>query len=185
MMPTVHCLFGVLLVLFGAASAGADGEVVVTSERSGDRWITLLASPWPLRAGPAEFSVLVQDALSGQPLPGAEIELEVRAETARVASPGPLRFRAIEGAGGNPLFYAARLELPGPGRWQLRAHIVAPAPSARVEAEIEVAPAASLFARHGIALSLPFLGISLFWLHQHLRARMPSAVPSRNPPGAE
>jgi len=183
----IRCLFGLLLALLGATTAQADGEVVVASQRDGDRRITLLASPWPLRAGPAEFSVLLQDAISGQPLSGAQVEVEVEAgaETPRDTDPEPIRLSAEEGAGGNPLFYAARLELPGPGRWHLRAHAVAPGRSLRLASEIEVAPAASLLARHGLALSLPFVGISLFCLHQRLRARTSSRPASRNGPDAE
>lgn len=185
MRRSAGCLGGLLFALLAAAGAWADAEVVVASERVGDWRVTLLAAPWPLRAGPVEFSVLLQDARSGRPVPEAEIALEVRSPGAQLASAMPAHFPALRGGGGNPLFYSARLELTQPGRWWLRVRVVEPALSPLSGVAVEVAPAASLFVRHGIALSLPILGVALLWLHEKLRRRMRAGVVSRNPGHAE
>lgn len=185
MIPVARNLQVLLLALLSAAGAWADGEVVVASEIA-DGWrVSLLASPWPLRAGPADFSVLVQDAVSGDPAPDAEISLEVRSLMPGPASAPPSRLPAIRGGRGNPLFHSARLALPRAGRWRVRVWVAEPALPELAAVDLEVAPAASLFARHGFALSLPVLGVGLFWLHQQLRRRMDAGDPSRNPRSAE
>ena len=175
----------VALALSCAGDAWADGEVVVTSQRSGDWRITLLASPWPLRVGAAEFSVLVQDVRSGSPLEDAKVELEIEALAPLRRDVSPRRLTPVRAAGANPWFQTARTELPRPGRWQLRARVTEPPLPALAGVGIQVAPAASLFARHGFALALPFVGVALFWLHQWLRAQRPAGRPSHNLPGSQ
>jgi len=59
-----------------ADAAGADGGVVVASGRVGALRASVLVSPVPLRAGPVEWSVLLQDA-EGAPVLDAEVELEL------------------------------------------------------------------------------------------------------------
>jgi len=173
------------LLVLSASSALADGEVVVESQLAGSWRVTLLASPWPLRAGPAEFSVLVQDAISGQPVADAEIALEVRPPTSSMSPPTLLRLSGVRGRGANPLFHSARLKLSTTGPWTLRVRVSEPALPSLAAVEVEVAPEASLFARHGIALSLPLLGVGLFCLHQWLSARRVARDASSNPGAAE
>jgi hypothetical protein len=50
------------------AVALADGGRVVVVERQGDYRISVFTSPEPLRAGPIDISVLLQDAETGQPI---------------------------------------------------------------------------------------------------------------------
>ena len=62
-----------ILFFLGSAPAYADGGSVLLSEKRGDYRITVFSSPSPFREGPVDISVLVQDAVTGQPLPQARV----------------------------------------------------------------------------------------------------------------
>src|SRR5580704_13866550 len=64
-----------LLVLVGlrGAAARADGGTVRYYDRLGDYRVTVFTSPAPLRAGPVDVSVLVQNVETGQPIVDAEV----------------------------------------------------------------------------------------------------------------
>jgi hypothetical protein len=55
---------------------GDGGAVRVSREQSGYR-ITVFSSPSPLRAGPVDISVLVQDARKGEPLLQARVTIRM------------------------------------------------------------------------------------------------------------
>lgn len=172
MFLATRSLGGLVVALLCAPTAGADAGVVVGSAVAHGWRVSLLASPWPLRAGPAEFSVLLQDAATREPVLDAELALDVHLLDPARAPVAPIRVRAVRGAGGNPLLHSARLELPVSGRWRVVVGEVDASLPALAGIEVEVAPGASLLARHGVALSLPFVGLALFGLHQHLSRRL-------------
>ena len=151
--------------LLCAPAAVADVGVRVGSAVAQGWRVSLLASPWPLRAGPAEFGVLLQDVGTREPLLDAELQLELH----RIDSPAPRIWApTVRGAGGNPLLYSARLELSAPGRWQVRVREADASLPPLAVIDVDVAPAASLFARHAGALSFPLFAVALFGLHQYL-----------------
>ena len=91
------------------------------SERAGDYQVTVLASPAALHVGPADLSVLVQDAATGQPVDGMAVTLCLVPEGWPAAD--GLRLEATRAAATNKLFYAAQFDLPTAGRWTLTATV--------------------------------------------------------------
>ena len=59
----------------GCVPALADGGTLRFFGRRGDRLVTVFTVPAPLRAGPIDLSVLVQDAQTGRPITDLPIEV--------------------------------------------------------------------------------------------------------------
>ena len=76
-------IFGWLFLGTWCAPASADGGSLRLSEKKGGYQITVFTAPTPFRAGPVDISVLVQDALTGDPMPQARV-------TVRMTKPGRL-----------------------------------------------------------------------------------------------
>src|SRR5262245_51794128 len=62
-----------LLATMSPCHARADGGTVRLSQRAGGYRITVFTEPTPFRAGPVDVSVLVQDAATGDVVPGAQV----------------------------------------------------------------------------------------------------------------
>ena len=54
----------------------ADGGTIRLSEQKGNYRITVFTAPTPLRAGPVDISVLVQEAATGEPAPGVQVTIK-------------------------------------------------------------------------------------------------------------
>lgn len=117
------------LVLTFISWAQADGGIVLLRAADGDHEATLFVSPSPLRAGPADFSVLLTGP-EEQPLLDREVTVRLREPDepgesvvpacCRIESPPPdQRLPAARGAGGNGLLYEARTRLPKSGQWKV------------------------------------------------------------------
>ena len=113
----VGVMFGWLLLAAWCAPAYGDGGMVRLSAKKRGYLITVFTAPTPFRAGPVDISVLVQDALTGEPTdPRPRV-------TVRMTKPGQLalEYPATTEAATNKLLHAAQFELPDAGRWdQLR-----------------------------------------------------------------
>ncbi len=107
-------VFGLLFLGIWCAPACADGGSVRLSERKGGYRVTVFTAPSPFRAGPVDISVLVQDAVTGQPLPQARVTVRMT----RIGQP-TLEYAATQEVATNKLLHAAQFELPAPGRWEL------------------------------------------------------------------
>jgi hypothetical protein len=119
MMRTVMLALALewLLPVAWCAHARADGGTVRLVEQHGDYQVSVFTAPNPLRAGPVDLSVLVQDTATGQPVPDAQI-------TVTLTAPGrpdtSIRAPATTEAATNKLFRAALVELPHPGEWHVQ-----------------------------------------------------------------
>jgi hypothetical protein len=112
--------FAWLLLLIGPLDGGAalaDGGLLRCSQQMGDLRISVFTSPSPVRAGPIDVSVLVQDVQSGDVArkPDVQVKLVSHDGQHHVAI-AEATFAAAE----NKLFRAAKLNLPAPGRWDVR-----------------------------------------------------------------
>jgi hypothetical protein len=112
--------FAWLLLLIGLLHGGAalaDGGLLRCSQQQGDLRISVFTSPSPVRAGPIDVSVLVQEVESGDVArePDVQVELVSHNGQHHVAI-----VKATFAAAENKLFRAAKLNLPAPGRWDVR-----------------------------------------------------------------
>ena len=147
------------------SSLRADGGTVRLSQRQGNYQITVFTEPTPLRAGPVDVSVLVQDARTGQPLP--RVEVTVRAAPRGRANEA-IFHPATNKAATNKLFRAAVFELPEPGWWEVDVTIEGTHGPARVRFEVEAAESPPYWLALWPWLSWPALAIVLYCIHQLL-----------------
>src|SRR5262245_64046315 len=109
------------LVLHPSSLVRADGGAVRLCEQAGAYQVTVFTSPTPLRAGPVDVSVLVQDA-AGECVPEARVIVRLTARgTGEV-----LECPATAEAATNKLLRAAVFELPGPGWWDAEVAVEGP-----------------------------------------------------------
>jgi hypothetical protein len=157
------------------SSVRADGGTVRLSQRQGDYRITVFTEPTPLRAGPVDVSVLVQDGSTGQLVTDARVT--IRAALRGRASEA-VHHPATSEAATNKLFRAAAFELPEAGWWEIEIGIDGRFGPSDVRFDVEVAQAAPVWLALWPFLGWPALVILLFGVHQWLvrRKQRPSAL---------
>jgi hypothetical protein len=178
-------ILGWLFLGTWCAPACADGGTMRMSEKRGGFLITVFTAPAPFRAGPVDISVLVQDAVTGEPVPEARV-------TVRMAKPGQLalEYPATREAATNKLLHAAQFELPEPGRWQLEVQVDGVHGRAVIVGELEAAAPLPRWRELWLWIAWPALAIALFGIHQVLARRwsakggplLRAAVPKRLKP---
>jgi hypothetical protein len=161
---------GVLLMSVALAPfiAHADGGAVCLSKISGPFLVTVFASPEPLRAGPIDTSILVQDRTTGGVILDATVNLGIQPLSEK--SPGILTPATSEQAT-NKLLKAVRIDLPDPGWWVLTVVVRRGREEAVLTTSLEVAPPMPRLARLWPFLLFPPFAIALFALHHALRPR--------------
>src|SRR5437868_713061 len=108
------------LVTLSPYYARADGGTVRLSERQGNYRLTVFTTPTPLRAGPVDVSVLIQDATTGEP--ASDVQVLIKA--AWHGSPAlVIRHLATTEVATNKLYHAANFDLPEPGWYTLEVSV--------------------------------------------------------------
>jgi len=168
---TRSVIFAWLFLGTWCAPACGDGGTIRLSEKRNGFLITVFTAPAPLRAGPVDISVLVQDALTGEPAPQTRV-------TARMTKPGQLalEYAATREAATNKLLHAAQFELPEPGRWQLEVQVEGVHGLAVTGCELEAAAPLPRWGEMWLWISWPVLAIGLFGIHQVLTRRRSGKV---------
>ena len=116
-----YCCCRLFLLLASAfvismpTEAFADGGALVHVENIGEQRISIFVAPNPLRAGPVDVSVLVQQADGGAVIHDAQIAVALHSKEAGAI---PVSSSASHAAATNKLLQAALLDLNVPGRWQ-------------------------------------------------------------------
>jgi hypothetical protein len=147
------------------AVARGDGGVVRLVEQQGNLRISAFTSPNPLRAGPADVSVLVQNARTGQLVPEAEVWLTL---TCRAAPEVALRAAATTEAATNRLLRAALVEIPRAGWWDVNVSCAAEGQATAVRFSMEVAPPLPDWLTVWPWFSWPVWTVIVFGLHRAL-----------------
>jgi hypothetical protein len=156
-----------VLLLLAAPVAWPDGGVVRLRETRGALVVTVFTAPDPLRAGPADVSVLVQD-LSGAPVLDAEVIL--RFDPPDRAS-SPFAVRALGSQATNKLLQAAQVDLREVGKWRLGVAVGRAGQAAELSCVLPVAPATPRLTALWDVLALPPAMVVLFALNHALRRR--------------
>jgi len=159
-MPAV----ALLLALAAAAPALADGGLVRFSQPTGPFLVTVFSSPTPLRAGPIDLSVLVQDPVGDR----AVLDAEVQVSLYQVGGARHVHTSATREQATNKLLYAALLELPEPGAWEVKLSIARGSQSAELSFPIEAEPPLPPWRAYWVYFALPVVGIGIYALHQWL-----------------
>jgi hypothetical protein len=149
------------LLMTWCTSATADGGTLRLSAKQGAYQISVFTAPTPFRAGPVDISVLVQDSLTGEPVPVARVIVRM----SKSGQPA-LEYPATAQAATNKLFRAALFELPEPGRWDMQVRVEGSRGLAEFAGELEAAQPLPRWREIWPWFSWPLLVIALFGLHQ-------------------
>jgi hypothetical protein len=139
--------------------AFADGGAVRASQRHGNHQITVFTDPAPLRAGPIDVSVLVQDVDTGEPVLGNLIDIEVAPHG---ISPAEMRCEATGAAASNKLLQAANFNLPHAGWWQFTVNVRRTHDIARIQFELEASEGLPAWRALWLWFCWPFAVIAVF-----------------------
>jgi hypothetical protein len=174
-----HLSFVILLISLSlAGKAFGDGGSVQLHSVSGPFEITLFAEPPLPRAGQNDFSVLIQDAKSGQPVLDATVVLALTAvqvhqksqpawypPSCAVSQPANLAAVPLLHSGAsNRLLYGAVIEVPAAGVWQARASVQRGDEHASIEGNVDVADPFPPVANYWPLFLFPVVAIGLYVL---------------------
>ncbi|HEV2968787.1 MAG TPA: hypothetical protein VGY55_02285 [Pirellulales bacterium] len=152
-----------------ARFAFADGGAVRFSERRGGLVITIFTSPTPLRVGPVDVSVLVQDADTGQPAPlsFAPAVHACPANRARDTTSAPAKADVAT----NKLLRSAQLNFSESGRWHIEVEVSDRSGAVPIGFDVEVAKPLPSWLHLVPWIAWPFPLIGMFAIHQFLANR--------------
>ena len=182
-MDRVRAVVGLLIfssfILHPSSFVRADGGTLRLSERAGGYRVTVFTSPAPLRAGPVDVSVLVQDADTGEQAAGAAV-------TVRAAPRGrpdeAVSRPATTEAATNKLFRSALFELPEAGWWEFETTVTGERGQAQVRFEAEAADRPPGWLAMAPWVGWPALVVVAFAAHQLLLRRRARSDAARKPP---
>ena len=149
-------------------AAHGDGGTLRLSEQAGAYQITVFTSPTPLRCGPVDISVLVQDPATGAVVSEVEVAIQM---ILREQPSEALRYQATTEAATNKLFRAAQFDLPQPGWWVVEVTVEGTRGPGRIQFELEAAPPIPRWIALWPWFTWPLLAIALFSMHQVLTRR--------------
>ncbi|EAQ77015.1 hypothetical protein [Blastopirellula marina] len=139
----------------------ADGGKVQLRREVGPYQVTIFTSPTPLRAGPVDLSVMVQDS-ARQIVQDVQIDFRLTSESGQI-----LMQPASQAAATNKLLQAAKFLLPESGVWQVHMTVTGQA-AADLDFEISAAEAHSDWTTAGWMLLLPVALVTLFVMREKL-----------------
>jgi hypothetical protein len=151
-----------------APEARGDGGVVRLSETVGELLVTVFTAPTPLRAGPVDVSVLVQQSDGKRPILDDAVSIALRPSAGGTV----LHAAATHEQATNKLLYAAVVDLPTSGDWDLEVTVDHGGTNAKVTTIVSAgSPASPLLSFLWPYLLFPPISIVLFVLHEWLDSR--------------
>lgn len=166
-----------LLILIGLTTqAWADGGAIISRQKVDNLDITVFASPAPLRAGPVDVSVLVQEAGSVAPVMDATVEVVWNGSPQApvewlppCCSMGALdRVSALRGHSQNKTLYSAIVPVKSAGPSQFSVRVQRGDVSAAISCDVQVQPPRSPILAYWPFLAFPPFFVAGFALHQRL-----------------
>jgi hypothetical protein len=164
---TARLLLIAAVLLYLPAVLHADGGTVRLSERKGDYRITVFTSPTPLRAGPIDISVFVQDVASGEPIARARVTVRATRRPGGETTYQP----ATTTAATNKLYQAAVFDLAEPGWWDVEIVIEGLGEPIKASFAMEAGQPLPRVWEMTPWIAWPALAIVLFGVHQGLVRR--------------
>jgi hypothetical protein len=156
----------VVALMAQVVTTHAHGGLVQLHQAVGPFVITVFTAPTPLRVGPVDISVLVQDREDGQPLLDGEVSVWLRRDGGRTVG-GP----ATRAVAHHKLLYGTVVHLPEAGPWVLEVTVRQGQDSASVRGQVSAAAPRPFVLAYWRSLSLPPIIITLFAMHQWVKRR--------------
>lgn len=117
--PILTALPALLVLALTAPLLANGGTVRLSREPVGPYLVSVLTSPTPLRTGPVDVSVLVQDSAE-EVVPGVAVLVEAHPLG---LDADPIRHGATRQQATNKFFLAAKFDVGTPGEWEFRVHV--------------------------------------------------------------
>lgn len=140
---------------------GGGTRILLGDEPVGPYRVLATVAPEPAQVGPVTFVVRISDLATGATVRDAQVWVELR----HTGSTAALAAQATHGDAGNPVDYAAHIEIAQAGVWEGVLRIVGPAGSAQATFTQRVTAPRS--AATLILVGIPFLvvlaGLAGFW----------------------
>ena len=143
--------------------ARADGGVVMCQRTSAPFSITLFSEEMPLRPGPADFSVLLEQPDGHSPILDAQVFITLQHENGTI-----IRSEATRNQARNKLLYCSLITLPKSGHWKMMLHVTRGREKADMLHHLIVAAPPSVLLSNWKLISLPPVIIMLFIVNQWL-----------------
>jgi hypothetical protein len=169
-------LLPVFVFFLSPSLAAADGGTIRLSEHRGNYQITVFTAPTPLRAGPVDISVFIQNAVSLEPVSAVKVTINA---TRRGSPDVVIDHPATTDAATNKLYYAATFDLPDPGWYSLEVSISGTLGDAQVHFDLDAAEPVPAWLAMWPWVGWPALVILSFGIHQLLvrrRSRVEHAI---------
>lgn len=163
---SIAMLFIAIAFFARIESTHADGGAVQFAKSAGPFVTTAFATPTPLRAGSIDISLMIQDRENQQPVLDCQVFVLLHKEGAM-----SIHSEATHHAAQNKLLYAAQVNVPEPGLWEIEVQINHGNDSIKITGEITVAVSHPVVLAYWRSLALPPLFISLFAVNQWLKRR--------------
>lgn len=160
-----HLFLPILIGLFVLVRiARADGGVVICQRTSVPFSITLFSGEMPLRPGPADLSVLLEQPVAHSPILDAQIFINLEDENGTI-----IRAEATRNQARNKLLYCSLITLPKSGHWKMVVHVIRGDEKADMFYDLVVTAPQPVLLSNWKLISLPPLIIILFIINQWLR----------------
>jgi hypothetical protein len=159
-------LLTLTLLLIPVREARGDGGVIQMTKTTDIFVITVYTASSPLRAGPADISVLIQTRENSEPVLNAQVLIRLHKENGVM-----ITAQATPASAQNKLLYAATMNIPEAGQWEMEVIIRQGDKTVSIAETIVVAPSRSVLHSHWQNLALPPLVVFLFVLTQWLKRR--------------
>lgn len=177
---TMKTLFALAGLWVSIASSFADGGVVLARQVVNGFDLTVFASPSPLRAGPVDVSVLVQNPENGGAVLDADVAVAWSSKSS--ASPdwlppcctmddGRAAIPATRGHSQNQFLYSAIVPIRSAGPSELVLHVNVGGKKALLSCDVKVLPPQAPAQAYWPLLALPPFVVAGFTLHQRLSRR--------------
>ena len=173
-MKALSVMLGIWL---SAVSCLADGGVVLARQVVNGLDLTVFAFPAPLRAGPVDISVLVQDPNSGRAILDAEVAVawsSTSSDSPDWMPPccsmddGRATIPATRGHSQNQFLYSSIVPIRNAGSSELAVQVEAEGRKALLSCDVQVQPPQPPVQAYWPFLALPPFAIAGFALHQRL-----------------
>jgi hypothetical protein len=153
--------------------ARADSGVVMCQRTSEPFAITVFSTEMPLRPGPADLSVLLEQADEHSPILDGEVFFELTHETGM-----SIRAEATRSQARNKLLYCSLIDLPLAGHWKMIVRARRGNDRAEVLQDLSVAAPQPLLLSYWKLIAFPPTVIILFVMNQCLRGRRSIRTPA-------
>jgi hypothetical protein len=146
------------------SSVRADGGTVLWQRTTGPFEVTFFTAQMPLRRGPVDLSVMLEEAGETRPIVDARVFIQLENEAGKT-----VRVEATHGQARNKLMYCSLINLPEAGHWKMKLVIEHGDERAEVLDHLMVANPQPMLIAYWKLMAFPLIMIVLFIINQWLR----------------